>query len=243
MVVRVVGEVTTGRVTVLVPIMTTPELEIIVCPSGSVVVMGAELLEDVIDDELSDDSVDVVVDGVSVNVCPIVVSVVRDVADGSVIVLVPMTTTPELEIIVCPSGSVVVIGRSLDRLVEEESLLVVLSVVVPLLMTVDDDEVDGFDGPEGPLVLVLVVVSAVHVRKTVTDTCFVIKNITVAVFREVMMEFCPQSGIEVAEISAEVFALSQPPFALQIVPEGQHPNMQQIVSTFCIVSVIDIMFG
>ena len=93
-VVSVVGELTVGSVIGrLVPMITTPELEMTVCPSDRVQVVAT-----------GDDVIVVMVapeEGVRVNVSPPVVSVVGAVTVGRVIgVLVPMITTPELEITV-----------------------------------------------------------------------------------------------------------------------------------------------
>ena len=108
-VVTVVGAVTDGRVAVFVPMITTPEFEIIVCPSGNTVVMGPwGVVELVVD---PDELVGVlVIEGVRTNVWPIVVIVVGEVTEGKVAVFVPIMTTPELEIIVWPSGKTVVRG-------------------------------------------------------------------------------------------------------------------------------------
>jgi hypothetical protein len=86
-------------VAVCVPMIITPELEISVWPSGSVVVITVAtpfvgLVE--------------AADGESVKVSPSVVRVVGKARVGKVTVFVPMMTTPELDTSVCPSGSTVV---------------------------------------------------------------------------------------------------------------------------------------
>lgn len=107
-VVSVVGEETVGSVIGgLVPMITTPELEMTVCPSGRVhvVATGDDVIVDVVTPK----------EGVRVNVSPPVVSVVGVVTVGRVIgVLVPMITTPELEITVCPSDRVHVVAMGDD---------------------------------------------------------------------------------------------------------------------------------
>lgn len=99
---RVVADETVGSVTGgFVPIMTTPELDISVTPSGSVVVMALIGVLVVI--------LELVIEGNSVKVSPSVIRVVAEETVGSVTGgFVPMITTPELDINVTPSGSVVV---------------------------------------------------------------------------------------------------------------------------------------
>lgn len=97
-VMKVLSDDTIGNVTVSVPIMTTPELEMMVCPSGAVAVTGPDGWSEV---ELA---------GSSVNVSPSVTKVLSDETAGKVTVSDPIITTPELEMIVCPSGAVVVTG-------------------------------------------------------------------------------------------------------------------------------------
>lgn len=106
-VVRLVRPV--GAVKVSDPIMITPELDITVCPSGSVNVVGR-----------SGGDVLCELDGRNVKVWPSVVTVVGLVRPvGAVKLSDPMIITPELEITVCPSGSVNVVGRSGGEVVWE----------------------------------------------------------------------------------------------------------------------------
>lgn len=98
-----------GAVKVSDPIMMIPELDITVCPSGSVNVVGWS--GSVVDWELV---------GKKVNVSPSVVTVngvVRPV--GAVKVSDPIMTTPELDMTVSPSGSVNVVGRPGGEVIEE----------------------------------------------------------------------------------------------------------------------------
>lgn len=128
-VVSVVGEEKLGSVIVLDPMIRTPELEITVCPSGSTVVSGP-------DGTLRD--VDEADDGEKVNVSPSVVKVVGAEKLGKLIVLEPITITPELETTVCPSGSVKVVASlfgvevELELLVEEP--MVAEELRVPVLV-------------------------------------------------------------------------------------------------------------
>lgn len=102
-VVMVVGAVILGRLIVELPIISTPELEIRVCPSGRVVVNpgGPDGEVDVVDID----------GGRRVNVSPSVVSIDSDETVGSVTESVPIMRTPELEIIVLPSGPTIVVGE------------------------------------------------------------------------------------------------------------------------------------
>jgi len=141
-VVRVVGEEILGRVTVLVPMMRIPELEMTVCPSGSTVVNGETPLEEV-------------VDGKNVNVSPSVTRVVGSVTLGIVIVsLPPIIRSEERETTTCPSGSVQVVA--LPVRIEEDGNKVKVSpsvvnvvaaetgeigiVKLPLIISIDEEE-------------------------------------------------------------------------------------------------------
>lgn len=112
-VVTVVGAVRpVGTVNVLDPTMIIPELEIIVCPSPRVVVRTAgELIKG----------------GERVKVAPSVTSVVGEVTVGSVMVLLPIMTMPELEVSVWPSGSVE-IKTGCELILEGDSVKVSPSV-------------------------------------------------------------------------------------------------------------------
>jgi len=102
-VVKVVGAVTEGREIVLLPPMIiTRELEMIVCPSDPVYVVGS-----------SPPGADVI--GWNVKVSPSVVIVVGVVIEGTVMVLLPpIIKTPELETTTAPSGRVKVDNSSLS---------------------------------------------------------------------------------------------------------------------------------
>jgi hypothetical protein len=146
-VVRVVRDETEGRVIgVLVPMITTPELEITVWPSDLVHVVGAPPERPEVGGEGAPDV------GDKVNVSPPVVIVVREDTLGRVIgVLVPMITTPELEITVWPSDLVHVVGTALTgrpdvgdkvnvsppvvRVVKEDTVGRVIGVLVPIITT------------------------------------------------------------------------------------------------------------
>jgi hypothetical protein len=109
----VVGEVTVGRVILLEPITMIPELEVIVWPSGRVVMRtdGAEVALAM--GELK---------GESVKVSPSVTSVVGEVTVGRVILLEPITMIPELEVIVWPSGRVVTRTDGAELVLAKEEL-------------------------------------------------------------------------------------------------------------------------
>lgn len=95
-VVITVGDVTAGRVNVVVPTTMTPELEIIVRPSERVLVKGP------VGNMVTPDG------GRSVNVAPSVIHVEGAVTVGRVKDVVPMMITPPLEMMVWPSDPVVV---------------------------------------------------------------------------------------------------------------------------------------
>jgi hypothetical protein len=104
-VVKIDSEETVGSVTVSLPIMRSPELEITVWPSGSIVVTCETLLGVVFEVKLG---------GKKVKVSPSVTSVLGVVTVGICIVsLPPIIMNPELETTVCPSGSIVVDGEML----------------------------------------------------------------------------------------------------------------------------------
>lgn len=129
---RVVSWETLGRVMVSEPMMTTPELEMMVCPSGAVVVSGPDGA--------------VVLAGSSVNVSPSVTKVLSDNTIGKVTVSEPIITTPELEMIVCPSAPVVVSGPDGGSEVELGGSRV--NVSPPIVKVLSDDTVGNVNVSE-----------------------------------------------------------------------------------------------
>ena len=241
-VVSVVGDVTLGRVNVLLPIMTTPELEVSIWPFGRVVMSSPGTVElfSGTDDVVTIWPLDVkdanpvlcsdgepVEGGTKVNVSPSVTSTVVSVTLGiNTVSLPPMTNSDPLETIVCPSEAVHVVAPAVVPSFEVVSVLVlglcdVVAVEHPPGVPQDGDS-------EAKPVELLHGLQRVNVVKSVLVqySVMIICAVTVDAAPHIPETEVLPEGSCGAELNPR---LSQPPMALHIVPAGQQPYIQQIV--------------